>query len=57
MATIEKLATCEPPGRPGSLVEVKHRYENFTGGAWTPPATGEYRENLSPATGERMAVR
>ena len=57
MATIEKLATCEPPGRPGSLVEVKDRYENFTGGAWTPPATGEYRENLSPATGERMAVR
>ena len=52
MATIEKPATYEPPGRPGSLVEVKDRYENFIGGAWTPPETGEYRENLSPATGE-----
>jgi aldehyde dehydrogenase len=31
MATIEKPATYEPPGRPGSLVEVKDRYENFIG--------------------------
>jgi aldehyde dehydrogenase len=52
MATIEKPATYERPGRPGSLVEVKDRYENFIGGVWTPPETGEYRENLSPATGE-----
>jgi aldehyde dehydrogenase len=52
MATIEKTATYEPPGRPGSPVEVKDRYENFIGGAWTPPTAGEYRENLSPATGE-----
>ena len=36
MATIEKPATYEPPGRPGSLVEVKDRYDNFIGGAWTP---------------------
>ena len=34
MATIEKPATYEPPGRPGSPVEVKERYENFIGGAW-----------------------
>ena len=52
MATIEKTATYEPPGRPGSPVEVQDRYENFIGGAWTPPKAGEYRENLSPATGE-----
>ena len=52
MATIEKTATYEPPGRPGSPVEVQDRYENFIGGAWMPPKAGEYRENLSPATGE-----
>ena len=52
MATIEKTATYEPPGRPGSPVELKDRYENFIGGAWTAPKSGEYRENLSPATGE-----
>ena len=52
MATIEKPATYEPPGRPGSPVELKERYDNFIGGEWTPPETGEYRENLTPATGE-----
>ena len=44
MATIEKTATYEPPGRPGSPVEVQDRYENFIGGAWTPPTTGETAE-------------
>jgi aldehyde dehydrogenase len=52
MATIEKTATYEPPGRPGSPVDVKDRYENFIGGAFKPPLAGEYRENLSPVTGE-----
>ena len=44
MATIEKTATYEPPGRPGSPVELKERYDNFIGGAWVPPTTGEYRD-------------
>ena len=44
--------TYEAPGRPGSPVELKDRYDNFIGGAWVPPETGEYRENLTPATGE-----
>ena len=52
MATIEKPATYEPPGRPGSLVEVKARYENFIGGHWVAPVEGAYSPNPSPATGE-----
>ena len=51
MATIEKAAIYEAPGHLGSPVAVKDRYDNFIGGAWVPPSGGEYRENLSPATG------
>jgi aldehyde dehydrogenase len=52
MATIEKVATYEAPGQPGSPVELKPRYENFVGGHWVPPVHGEYAENLTPATGK-----
>jgi aldehyde dehydrogenase len=52
MGTIEKTATYEPPGREGSPVELKSRYENFIGGHWMAPAKGEYSDNLTPATGE-----
>jgi aldehyde dehydrogenase len=41
----------EAPGRPGSVVEVKARYENFIGGHWVPPVKGEYMEDRAPATG------
>ena len=54
MATIEKPATYEPPGRPGSLVEVKDRYENFIGGAWTPP--DHRRVPREPEPGDGRAV-
>ncbi len=30
----------------------KARYDNFIGGAWTPPAGGRYFENPSPVNGE-----
>ncbi len=40
------------PGQPGSLVELKSRYDNFIGGEWVAPVDGRYRENLSPATAE-----
>ena len=40
------------PGRPGSVVTVEDRYENFIGGKWMPPAHGEYMTNLCPATAE-----
>ncbi len=55
MATTEQTTTFEAPGQPGSPVEVKQRYENFIGGHWVPPVDGEYRENLSPATGRPIS--
>ncbi|MDQ7905729.1 aldehyde dehydrogenase family protein [Phytohabitans sp. ZYX-F-186] len=39
-----------PPGRTGSIVAVQPRYDNFIGGKWLPPAHGNYRVDLSPAT-------
>jgi len=51
MATVEQSTTFEAPGRPGSPVQCKEQYENFIGGHWVAPVDGEYRENLSPATG------
>jgi aldehyde dehydrogenase len=38
------------PGTSGSIVEVQDRYDNFIGGKWAPPRSGEYMTNLSPAT-------
>ena len=52
MATIEKVATYEAPGQPGSPVDLRPRYDNFVGGHWVPPVHGEYVENSTPATGE-----
>jgi aldehyde dehydrogenase len=52
MATVEKPTTFEAPGQPGSPVQVKDRYENFIGGHWVAPIDGEYRENVTPATGQ-----
>ncbi|MET9850884.1 aldehyde dehydrogenase family protein [Streptomyces ossamyceticus] len=40
----------EPPGATGSPVDVSPRYENFIGGKWQAPTTGDYSPNLSPAT-------
>ena len=52
MATMEKGAVYEAPGREGSVVELKARYENFIGGHWVAPTAGEYSTNVTPATGE-----
>jgi aldehyde dehydrogenase len=52
MATMETSATYEAPGRAGSPVELKPRYDNFIGGEWVPPTLGKYHENLSPVTGQ-----
>ena len=53
MATaVETPTVFAAPGQPGSIVQLKERYENFIGGEWVPPSTGAYRENLSPATAE-----
>jgi aldehyde dehydrogenase len=52
MAAVIESQAYAAPGRPGSPVELKGRYENFIGGAWVPPTTGTYRDNLTPSTGE-----
>ncbi len=52
MATTTPPTTFPAPGQPGSPVELKEQYDNFIGGEWVPPSTHEYRENLTPATGE-----
>jgi aldehyde dehydrogenase len=51
MAIVDST-TYEAPGQSGSPVELQKRYENFIGGEWIAPTTGEYRDNLSPSTGE-----
>jgi len=40
------------PGQPGAPVAFKSRYDNFIGGAWTPPVQGRYFDNISPITGK-----
>ncbi|MGD6959106.1 aldehyde dehydrogenase [Rossellomorea aquimaris] len=40
------------PNTEGSLVQFKDNYENFIGGEYVPPASGEYFENVSPVTGK-----
>src|SRR5271167_231971 len=40
------------PGRDGSLVSLKPRYENFIGGEWVPPVKGEYMDDVSPVNGK-----
>ncbi|WP_193072601.1 aldehyde dehydrogenase family protein [Brevibacterium sp. FME37] len=40
------------PGQDGSLVTFKSRYENFIGGQWVAPVSGNYFENPTPITGK-----
>jgi len=48
MATIEQTpAEIVDPAGAG----IKPRYENFIGGDWVPPSTGEYHDDVTPATG------
>jgi aldehyde dehydrogenase len=51
LSTIEST-TFAAPGEPGSPVELKERYDNFIGGDWSAPTTGEYQENVTPSTGD-----
>ncbi|MBM6401750.1 acetaldehyde dehydrogenase ExaC [Phycicoccus sonneratiae] len=46
------MTTYTPPGRDGSGIEVKGRYENWIGGQWVPPVKGQYFENITPVTGQ-----
>ncbi|MEP4146546.1 MAG: aldehyde dehydrogenase family protein [Halioglobus sp.] len=40
------------PGSEDALFTFKPRYENFIGGQWVAPASGNYFENISPVTGQ-----
>src|SRR5690242_21717284 len=40
------------PGKPGSKITFKRRYQNFIGGRWVEPVKGQYFENVSPVTGK-----
>jgi len=51
MSIIQSTAY-DAPGASGSPVALRESYDNFIGGEWLPPTTGEYRENVTPSTGE-----
>ena len=40
------------PGDEGAKLKPKSRYENFIGGKWTKPKSGQYFENVSPTSGK-----
>ncbi|WP_338703034.1 aldehyde dehydrogenase family protein [Streptomyces sp. Q6] len=40
------------PGTQGSVVSYQARYDHFIGGAYVPPARGQYFENPSPVNGQ-----
>ncbi len=40
------------PGKPGSKITFKKRYQNFIGGKWVEPAGGRYFEDVTPVTGK-----
>src|SRR4051812_18696965 len=42
------------PGSYGYPLQLKKRYDNYIGGKWTPPASGEYFDNLTPVTGQTI---
>jgi aldehyde dehydrogenase len=48
----EKSESFVAPGRSGSLVTVKARYDNFIGGKWVAPVKGQYMSNVSPVDGK-----
>ncbi|WP_042141952.1 aldehyde dehydrogenase [Paucisalibacillus sp. EB02] len=40
------------PNTEGALINFKERYDNFIGGEYRPPASGQYFKNVSPVTGQ-----
>ncbi|WP_163544005.1 aldehyde dehydrogenase family protein [Occultella kanbiaonis] len=40
------------PGREGSLMSYRDRYDHWIGGEYVPPVGGEYFENVTPVTGQ-----
>ena len=48
MATIPAIQ----PGVYGHPVTLRKRYDNYIGGEWVAPASGQYFENVTPVTGQ-----
>src|SRR3984893_6226053 len=48
MATMSAIQ----PGSYGFPVNLKKRYDNFIGGEWVAPLSGQYFENVTPVTGQ-----
>src|ERR1700743_1102041 len=48
MATMTALR----PGAYGFPVNLKKRYDNYIGGEWVAPLSGQYFENVTPVTGQ-----
>src|ERR1700748_1395369 len=48
MATMTALQ----PGTYGFPVNIKKRYDNYIGGEWVAPLSGQYFENVTPVTGQ-----
>ena len=40
------------PGQPGSKMTYQSRYDNYIGGKYVPPSSGQYFENNTPVTGQ-----
>lgn len=43
------------PNTSGSLVQFKEKYDNFIGGQWLAPESGEYFDDICPITGKAFA--
>ncbi|HAT1577511.1 TPA: aldehyde dehydrogenase [Raoultella ornithinolytica] len=42
------------PNAYGTPLKLKTRYDNFIGGDWVAPTSGEYYKNLTPVTGQPL---
>ena len=40
------------PGSDNAVVNFKAQYDNFIGGEWVKPVSGEYFDNTSPVNGQ-----
>ena len=45
------------PGQPGSAMTYASRYDNYIGGEYVPPSSGQYFENITPVTGQVVLTR
>ncbi|RRA49113.1 aldehyde dehydrogenase [Acidipila sp. EB88] len=42
------------PGTYGFPVTIRDQYQNYIGGKWVAPSSGEYFDNVTPVTGQRL---